>query len=407
MKPHTVIVILAIFSPLLFAHRSIARQGPVVLVIGTRPEAIKMIPVYKALQSEGIAAVICSTGQHTDLLEDIFTLFGISPNCSLNIMKPGQDLFYVTTSVLTKIKEYPIEVQPSLVLVQGDTTSAMAAALAAFYLKIPVGHIEAGLRTHNIYAPFPEEMNRQFISLIATYHFAPTQLSQENLLHENHDPESVFCVGNTVVDALGLVCEGVKNGTVTVNQHLQTIVTSCKNSGKKIMLLTAHRRESFDGGLKNIFEAVKTALEIHPNLFVIYPMHPNPMIKEAFDSSDLAQMPNIVVTKPLIYHDLVYLLDATDLVATDSGGIQEEAVSLGKPTLVLRNETDRPEGVMQGIAKIVGTETPSIINHITNALMETRSHLNRAIYGDGTASVQIAHLIKKKLSQSDTKKELS
>lgn len=376
---------------LISAHSS---QGPVVLIIGTRPEAIKMIPVYKALQAEGIPALICSTGQHTDLLDDIFTIFKVKPDCSLNIMKPGQDLFHITATVLTKMKEYLLETKPSLVLVQGDTTTAMSAALAAFYLKIPVGHIEAGLRTHNLYAPYPEEMNRQFISLIAAYHFAPTSLSVDNLATEHRNPETIFCVGNTVVDALHMVKESIQNNELPVSESLKDIIAQCKVCNKKIMLLTAHRRESFQEGLQHIFSAIKKSLELHPELFVIYPMHPNPIIKEKFEESGLEKMPNILVTKPLIYNDLVYILDAVDFVATDSGGIQEEAISLGKPVLVLRNETDRPEGLMHGIAQLVGTNEECIVKNISITLHGTRNYGNCMVYGNGDTSNQIAHIIK-------------
>lgn len=389
--------ILILACSITLTHQFIfSNQQPVVLVIGTRPEAIKMIPVHKALQEIGIPAVICSTGQHTDLLDDIFTIFNVMPDRALNIMKPGQDLFHITTTVLTKMKDYLTEVNPSLVLVQGDTTSAMAAALAAFYLKIPVGHVEAGLRTGNIYAPYPEEMNRQFISLIASYHFTPTASATDNLINEHHPSKSIFCVGNTVVDALLLIREQIEQEQVTVCPSLKQIITQCKADNKKIMLLTAHRRESFDGGLKHIFSAIKKSLELHPNLFIIYPMHPNPIIKETFAESNLGSMANILVSKPLSYCDLAYLLNAADFIATDSGGIQEEGVSLGKPVLILRNETDRPEGVTAGIAQLVGTDEECIIENINTILAGNfviRRNSN-TIYGDGTAALQIAQIIK-------------
>ena len=331
--------------------------NPVLIIIGTRPEGIKMIPVYHALQKASIPTVICSTGQHADLLDDVFNIFQTEPTIRLNIMRPGQDLFYITTSVLTKMKEVLDSVKPSLVLVQGDTTSAMVAALAAFYLKIPVGHVEAGLRTGNMYGPFPEEINRKLISSLATYHFAPTKMAQENLIQENIDKKSIFLTGNTIVDALTIIQGKIHNNTIAVSDTIKTMVSNANLQGKTIMLLTAHRRESFDGGLSNIFLAIKQALEAHPNLFlIIYPMHPNPAIKEVVEKSCLSQSSRIAITSPLSYSDLVYVLEQSNFVATDSGGIQEEATSLGKPVIVLRNETDRMEGVNEGYAYLAGTE---------------------------------------------------
>ena len=370
-------------------------SGPVIIVVGTRPEGIKMIPVYFALKAAGIPTLLCSTDQHAELLkEDVFKIFDVTPDVNFAIMKPNQDLFYITTAVLEKMKEFLLEAKPSLVLVQGDTTSALAAALAAFYLKIPVGHIEAGLRTGNKYGPFPEEINRSLIDAIATYHFAPTELSAENLIKENIPQISVFRTGHTVVDALYFIRDQIMHDLIPISSEIKNIVVRCKNNDQKIMLLTAHRRESFNGGLKKIFSAIKRALEDHPELFVIYPVHPNPAIKQTLRESGLDQMPNIFITKPVEYTDLVFLLDAVDLVATDSGGIQEEAVSLGKPTLVLRNETDRPEGITAGIAQLVGTDENRIITEIGNTLISKRTFDHNAIYGDGTASQQIVEIIK-------------
>jgi len=390
-------IILSFLCAVVASTLCFCAPGPVVLIIGTRPEAIKMIPVYKALQEENIPCLICSTGQHTDLLLDIFDIFDVHPDYSLNIMKPGQDLFHITTSVITKMKECLIELKPSLVLVQGDTTSAMAAALAAFYLKIPLGHIEAGLRTGNIDAPYPEEMNRRFISLIARYHFAPTKCAQENLLAENVASETIFCVGNTVIDALAWVNGGTRAGSIAISPMLASLIDQCKQNNKKIMILTAHRRESFDGGLLKIFHAIKRSLEDNPNLFVIYPMHPNPIIKQIFTQSGLDALDTIVTLKPLAYPDLVYALTEANLIATDSGGIQEEGVSLGKKVLILRNETDRPEGIYAGIAQLVGTDEELIYTSIQDALAHEHSYRNTMVYGDGTACQKIAAIVKEKL----------
>lgn len=389
--------IIRVFLCAFYASGLFGMPGPVLLIIGTRPEAIKMIPVYKALQAENIPSLICSTGQHTDLLLDLFDIFNVHPDYSLNIMKPGQDLFHITTSVLSKMKECLLEIKPSIVLVQGDTTSAMAAALAAFYLKIPVGHIEAGLRTGNMSAPYPEEMNRRFISMIAHYHFAPTQCAQENLLNENVAPETIFCVGNTVIDALAWVNGGTRDGSIAISPLLASTIEKCKQNNKKIMILTAHRRESFECGLLHIFHAIKRSLQENPNLFVIYPMHPNPRIKHVFNQSGLDAVENIVALKPLSYPDLVYALNEADLIATDSGGIQEEGVSLGKKVLILRNETDRPEGIYAGIAELVGTDEELIHTSIQDALAQEHSYRNTTVYGDGTACKKIAAIIKEKI----------
>ncbi len=390
-----------IFS-IIFSGSAHSITGPVLLVVGTRPEGIKMIPVYIALKEEQIPVLLCSTGQHTDLLEDIFAAFSVEPDFRFNIMKPGQDLFYITTTVLDKMKMILQEIKPSLVIVQGDTTSAMAAALAAFYLKIPVGHVEAGLRTGNINAPYPEEMNRTFISLIASYHFAPTALSVNNLLKEHIDPTTIFCVGNTVVDALAMMSETIRAKENLISKELEETISWCKKNNKKIVLLTAHRRESFDIGLVSIFRAIQYLLQEHSDLAIIYPMHPNPIIKRKFLETDLNHCANIFVTAPLNYTDMIYLLNNVDFVATDSGGIQEEAVSLGKPVLVLRNETDRPEGVLYGAAQLVGTDTQTIIDSCNRLLTDTPSKGYSTIYGDGTASKKIAKIVTSLLKKGET-----
>jgi UDP-N-acetylglucosamine 2-epimerase (non-hydrolysing) len=367
--------------------------NPVVLVVGTRPEGIKMIPVYNALKEIGIPTLLCSTGQHTDLLNDIFKIFNVQPDCNLAIMKPGQDLFYITTTVLDKMKDYFQEIKPSLVLVQGDTTSAMAAALAAFYLKIPVGHVEAGLRTGNIYGPFPEEINRKLIGALATYHFAPTQSAIENLIKENINPTHIFHTGNTVVDALYAIQNKINLQEISVSSSIKQIIQSAQDNHYSIMLLTAHRRESFDGGLTHIFSAIKNILDDNQNLFIIYPMHPNPIIKKTLDETCLNKMSRITIINPLIYSDLVYVLQHCNVIATDSGGIQEEAVSLGKQVVVLRNETDRMEGIYEGLAYLAGTNEEKIINAIETILKRKEKTSNNHLYGNGTAGQQIAHII--------------
>lgn len=372
-------------------------KGPVVLIVGTRPEAIKMIPVYMALKRQKIATVLCSTGQHREMIDEIFTLFSLQADFDLKIMIPDQDLFHVTQEVLSKTQSLFKELQPSLVVVQGDTTSAMTAALSAFYLKIPVAHVEAGLRTKNIYAPFPEEVNRHIISVIATYHFAPTKLAVSRLLEEGVSEKSIFCTGNTVVDALQSVLAKIEKKEIAPSQVIAETIKKCLRERKKIVLLTAHRRESFNGGLKQIFTAIKKALEIHPELFIIYPMHPNPYIQEVVFKEKLADVQNMLITSPLSYHDIVFLLSAADGVLTDSGGIQEEAISMQKPVLILRNETDRSEGLQEGLVELVGTDVAKIVAGIDRIVNGQAADKNSrsSIYGDGQASKRIVQVVQK------------
>lgn len=373
------------------------------LIIGTRPEGIKMMPVYKALKKAGLPTILCSTAQHADLLKDIFELFKIVPDYELNIMRQDQDLFYITNEVLIKTKSIFSSINPSMVIVQGDTTSAMAAALSAFYLKIPIAHVEAGLRTKDIYAPFPEELNRCFISLIAAYHFAPTQATAMQLLAQGIRRETIFCTGNTVVDALHEIKKQIEAGEIQVNQELKETVLKFKAKARKLMLLTAHRRESFNGGLVNIFKAIKQALEANPDLYIIYPMHPNPAVAQALKEVDLHKMENIFITSPIEYKNMVYLLCMVDAVATDSGGIQEEAISLGKHVLVLRQKTERLEGVWAGLATLVGTDIERIkigIEAILNRPANLPSMKN--VYGDGHAGERIATIVADALGYGST-----
>lgn len=376
-------------------------QGPVVLVVGTRPEAIKMLPIYTALKEMNIPTVLCSTGQHVVLLQEVLDLFQLHPDYNLKVMVPDQDLFHITTAVLTRAKEVLLQINPSLLVVQGDTTTAMAAALAAFYLKIPVAHVEAGLRTRNIYAPFPEEINRQLIGRIATFHFAPTPLAAKHLQEEHVSSEIIFCTGNTVIDALYLIQKNIRENKVRPSPKLSEHVEALRAQGKKLILLTAHRRESFGEGLKQIFSAFKTALEQNPNLFAIYPVHPNPAIQRALSEVGLDTCPNITILPPIPYHDLVYLLDSVNGVATDSGGIQEEAISLQKITLVLRNETDRPEGLNNGLGILVGVDPAKILEGIEKIMFDTSLPAADYIspYGDGLAGKRIAEIIHRELNK--------
>lgn len=393
-----------------------AAHRPIVLVVGTRPEGVKMVPLYFALKNAGLNVVLCSTMQHDELLKEVFDLFQVTPDINLGVMRIGQDLFYVTQSILQKTKEVFLRLKPSLVLVQGDTTSTMAAALSAFYLKIPVGHIEAGLRTDDIQSPFPEEMNRRYVTTLATYHFAPTAFAVGNLLAQGVAPSSVYCTGNTVVDALSIIKEKIATASLAIRQDILELISEHKAAGKKILLLTAHRRESFDGGIKRILTSVKAFLQQRSDVLCIYPSHPNPHIIETIQSVGLSRLPNMYVFEPLSYKDLVYVLLQCDGVLTDSGGIQEEAVSLGKRVLVLREKTERMEGVWASLAHIVGTDQEKIAEGLQwLCLQMAESAQQQSVYGDGTACAKITSIItslvgggvlQKKITQRDYHQEM-
>ncbi|MCL4229791.1 UDP-N-acetylglucosamine 2-epimerase (non-hydrolyzing) [Candidatus Dependentiae bacterium] len=369
----------------------------VLMVIGTRPEAIKMVPVYYALKREGISTFLCSTAQHTDLLQQVFDLFSIKPDADLAVMKPGQNLAYLTSAILEKTQQLFQVIKPSIVLVQGDTTTSMAAALAAFYLKIPMGHVEAGLRTYDIDNPFPEEVNRRFISTIARYHFAPTAQAAAHLLAEGVARESVFCTGNTVVDALRLMQNNIACGYVAVRSELQEAVTRCKQEGKKIIVFTMHRRESFDGGFVRVVRAVNKLLLMHDDLFCFYPVHPNPAVTDALREIQAHDQFVMNLCAPFAYQDLVYVLTHADLIITDSGGLQEEAVSLAKPVVVTREKTERMEGVWAGLVDLVGTDEHLVQQAVIARLYEPLTYHadTTSIYGDGDAAQKIVSIIKK------------
>lgn len=368
-------------------------SSSILLVVGTRPEGIKMIPLYHALKKAHLPVLLCSTNQHHELLQEVFTIFDVRPDIEFSIMKPGQDLFHITTATLENIKSVLIKHSPSWVVVQGDTTTAMAAALSAFYLRIPVAHLEAGLRTNSIQFPFPEEFNRRTISTLASIHFAPTALAASNLLAEQIDRSSVMVTGNTVVDALYLMREKFKKNELIVEQRLKELVAQKKVKFEQLVLVTAHRRESFSGGIVNIASAVKKMAGERRDILFFYPYHPNPAVLRALEQVDLTQSENIVLCKPLSYANLVYLLLEVDWVATDSGGICEEAVSLGKPVLILRNETERMEAVLNGNAKLVGIDYDQVLNHMrVQADAGHTKPTNNTIYGDGTACEKIVNI---------------
>jgi UDP-N-acetylglucosamine 2-epimerase (non-hydrolysing) len=374
-------------------------EAHVVVVIGTRPEAIKLLPLYKALKSADIPTLLCASFQHTTLLTQVFDLFQEVPDINLDIMQDNQDLFFLTSSVLNKMKSVFSQIKPALVLVQGDTTTAFAAALAAFYLQIPIGHVEAGLRSGDKYSPFPEEINRSFISKMAALHFAPTAMSAANLLAEGIDRDAIFCTGNTIVDALAWVKRQLLESKICVNSFLALKIDTCKKENNKIVLLTTHRRESFDGGIVRVLTSIKKFALSHADVFIFYPVHPNPHVMAAIDATGLKDIDNIILLPPLLYHELVYLLISCDWVITDSGGIQEEAVSLGKRVLVIRDVTERPEGIWEGMLTLVGTSEKNINRFMTDFYHQaTPLAQERSTYGDGWACERIVKVLQNKFS---------
>ncbi len=380
----------------------------VMLVFGTRPEAIKMAPLVKELlaQPQTFKTIVCVTGQHRQMLDQVLQLFEITPDYDLNIMKQGQDLYDVTARVLTGMRDVLKETQPDVVLVHGDTTTSTAAALAAFYQQIPVGHVEAGLRTHNIYSPWPEEMNRQITGRIATYNFAPTPLSKANLLREAVAEESITVTGNTVIDALYWVVNKIKKDKA-LNSELQTQLAQAGYdvnrlaNGKKLVLITGHRRENFGDGFINMCTAIKDLTIKYPDVDFVYPMHLNPNVRKPIHEvfgEDLSNLGNMFFIEPLEYLSFVYLMEKSNIVLTDSGGIQEEAPGLGKPVLVMRDTTERPEALEAGTVKLVGTSYDKIVGEVS-ALLDDQAHydaMSKAVnpYGDGLACGRIADVLK-------------
>ena len=373
----------------------------ILLVFGTRPEAIKMAPLVKEFQKypETFKTIVCVTGQHREMLDQVLRIFDIQPDYDLNIMKQGQDLYDVTARVLTGMREVLKETQPDIVLVHGDTTTSTAAALAAFYQQIPVGHVEAGLRTHNIYSPWPEEMNRQITGRIATYHFAPTSLSKDNLLQEGVSEERIIVTGNTVIDALYMVVEKIKNDGI-LSCELEKVLKASGydigrlSDGRKLVLITGHRRENFGDGFISMCKAIKSLSEKYPEVDFVYPMHLNPNVrKPIYEVFGESQRANLFFIEPLEYLSFVYLMEKSAIVLTDSGGIQEEAPGLGKPVLVMRETTERPEALEAGTVKLVGTDYDKIVNEVSGLLdnQEYYEKMSKAVnpYGDGKACSRI------------------
>lgn len=372
-------------------------ERPVVVVVGTRPEAIKLLLLYKELQATGLTTILVSTNQHSELLDQVFDIFNVRPAINLAVMVQNQDLFHITSSVLEKMKLVYSELIPQLVIVQGDTSTAFASALAAFYLRIPIAHVEAGLRSDNIFSPYPEEINRIYISQIADYNFAPTHLSFANLLSCGIDRSKIFLTGNTVVDSLFWIRDKILSGDISIDTEILSKVEQCRASSKKIVLLTAHRRESFDGGLIRIFKCIKKFVESRHDIVFFYPSHPNPNVQKALVSSGLHESNNVFITKPVLYKDLVYLLLNSLFVVTDSGGIQEEAMSLGKQVIILREVTERVEGVWEGLGRIVGTNDTLLRDTLEEFCNKQMSDTPSYVFGDGRSAYKIAQIIKSKL----------
>lgn len=382
----------------------------IMLVFGTRPEAIKMSPLVIEMKKYSLEfeTLVCVTGQHREMLDQVLDIFDIKPDFDLNIMKQGQDLYDITTRVLIGMRDILKLTKPDIVLVHGDTTTSTATALASFYQQIPVGHIEAGLRTHDIYSPWPEEMNRQITSRIATYNFAPTLLSKHNLLEEGIKEINIFITGNTVIDALYWVIDKIKCNRTLSNMLEDEIFNAGYNiknidNSKKIVLITGHRRENFGRGFDNMCIAIKKLTEKYPDVDFIYPMHLNPNVRESiFKVFGQTNNKNMYFIEPLEYLTFVYLMNKSYIILTDSGGIQEEAPSLGKPVLVMRDTTERPEALEAGTVKLVGTN-PNIIIGEVSLLIDCKEHYEKMSkatnpYGDGFSCNRIVSLLKNKLN---------
>lgn len=359
------------------------------VVFGTRPEAIKMCPVIKELKSrKNIQTIVCVTGQHKEMLSSVLDSFQIEPDYNLSIMKERQTLFDVTINILSKIKQVLDEIEPNIVLVHGDTTTTFVTSLACFYLKIPVGHVEAGLRTYNIFSPFPEEFNRQAVGLTAKYHFAPTELAKENLLSEKKKLENIFVTGNTAIDAL--------KTTVDRNYIHPELLWA---EGSKLILITAHRRENLGTPMRHMFKAIRRIIEEHEEVKAIYPTHMNPLVRDVAQEL-LGDCDRIHLIEPLDVIDFHNFMANSYLILTDSGGIQEEAPSLGKPVLVMRDTTERPEGIDAGTLKLVGTEEDSIYTNFKQLLEDEEEYrrMSQASnpYGDGNASVRVVNILEEK-----------
>ena len=376
------------------------KMKKILLVFGTRPEAIKMAPLVKKLQEypEQFQTIVCVTGQHREMLDQVLRLFDITPDYDLNIMKPNQDLYDITSRILLGMRDVLKEVQPDIVLVHGDTTTSMAAALAAFYQQIPVGHVEAGLRTGNIYSPWPEEMNRLITGRITTHHFSPTPLAKENLLKENVDEKQIIVTGNTVIDALQMVVKRLVEDKVLANEVAAKVNqmgydVQRLDGNRRMVLITGHRRENFGEGFLNICHAIKHLAEQYKDVDYVYPMHLNPNVRKPVLEILGEKAENVFLIEPLDYLPFVYMMQHSTLILTDSGGVQEEAPGLGKPVLVMRDTTERPEAVEAGTVLLVGTNRDKIEHSVSMLLDDADIYrrMSEAVnpYGDGKACVRI------------------
>lgn len=372
----------------------------VLVVFGTRPEAIKMAPVIKELEERParFTTISCVTAQHRRMLDQVLSIFDIRPEYDLDIMKENQNLFDITARALTGLKEVLERTAPDVVLVQGDTTTAFVAGLAAYYLRMPVGHIEAGLRTWNKYSPFPEEVNRRLLSVVADYHFAPTEWSRSNLVGEGTDPDKIWVTGNTVIDALIMIRERQE-----AEPARRALIDGFRErwgigfpDGRRMILVTGHRRENFGTGFRDICAALKSIARERPDVSIIYPVHLNPSVQRPVREI-LSGVPNIHLIEPVEYEQFVFLMNRSYLILTDSGGVQEEAPSLGKPVLVMREVTERPEGVEAGVVKLVGTDREKIVGSVSELLDDdvTYRRMAEAVnpYGDGKAALRIADIL--------------
>ena len=385
--------------------RNIIEKKKILLVFGTRPEAIKMVPLIKSLQKypERFEVLVCVTAQHREMLDQVLDLFDIKPDFDLNVMQKGQDLYDVTSRVLLGMRDILSLSKPDLVLVHGDTTTSMATALAAFYQRIDVGHVEAGLRTHNLYSPWPEELNRQLTGRIAKYNFSPTELNKQNLLSEGKDEKTIYITGNTIIDALNIVLQKIATNTGLQDTIKRQLTVCGYDTGrltqdKELVVITGHRRENFGDGFNNVFNAIKTLSEKFPNVDFVYPVHPNPNVREPIKrilGDSLTN--NIFLLEPLDYLPFVFLMNKSKLLLTDSGGIQEEATAIKKPILIMRDTTERPEAVETGAVKLVGTNYDLIVNEVSDLLTNKSEYSmieNReSPYGDGTAAERIVAIL--------------
>lgn len=365
---------------------------PILLVVGTRPEGIKLAPVYLALKSLNVPVILCATNQHTTLLNEVFSIFDIVPDVRFDIMKPGQDLFYLTATLLEKMKECLAHYNPQAVIVQGDTTTAYVASVASFYKKIPVYHVEAGLRSKSLYEPFPEEFNRRSISLIATGHFAPTHHAFENLRSEGVALATIAVTGNPVVDAYHILTKKIESGAIAITPAIKQQLAFAKEHKKLLITFTVHRRESFGDHMQAILQGLKNIIAVHPDAYVIFPCHPNPHVQHAIDAMHIRTEKQIYLCDPLPYSDFIHVLDHSDIVITDSGGVCEEATTMGKKTIIVRNRTERIEALSTGCALLSGTQTADIVHAFESILNQPKPRTS-TIFGDGHAAKRIAHSI--------------